>query len=94
LSIEYAIAETETFRDQIKSYGLEKIYDKIVNYVFPRLRSNPFYGPNIKKLKGDFSKIYRYRIGVYRLFYSIDLKSGIVFIISISQRKDSYKKRH
>lgn len=87
---DYRIAETNTFINQIEKGSFQKIYNKILNYVDPQLRTNPFYGPNIKKLKGDYSTIYRYRIGDYRLFYTVEMKRFIIFILSIQHRKDSY----
>ncbi|MBN2160658.1 MAG: type II toxin-antitoxin system mRNA interferase toxin, RelE/StbE family, partial [Spirochaetes bacterium] len=63
------------------------------NVVYPQLRKNPFYGPNIKKLKGDFSGVYRYRLGQCRFFYSIESTKIFVVIINFSHRKESYKKK-
>jgi len=67
------------------------LYKKISEYVYPILRENPYFGTNIKKLKGNFKDIYRYRIGDYRLFYKISEETVIVFIINIEARKDAYK---
>jgi len=53
--------------------------------------NNPHFGPNIKKLKGSFAGVYRYRIGKFRLFYTVDLGKVIVFILDLEKRKDSYK---
>lgn len=89
---EYRIAETETFQKQITNPEFHKIYIKIRSYVYPLLKRNPFHGNNIKKLKGDFAGVYRYRIGDYRLFYTIDTARIIVFVVSISHRKNAYKK--
>lgn len=93
MSTEYEIAETDSFAKKIEKTEFNTIYSKIVDYIYPQLRKNPFYGPNIKKLKGEFSNIYRYRIGQYRLFYTIDTNTIVVFIIDLSHRKDSYKKK-
>jgi len=87
----YKIAETETFEKKIKSQKYKHLYSKIVEYVYPLLRDNPFYGNNIKKLKGEYKEIYRFRIGDYRLFYKISEETVIVFIIDIETRKDAYK---
>ena len=73
----FLIAESKTFI-KIKNQIDTKIYDKIVNVVYPQLRVNPFFGINIKKLKGEFDRYYRYRIGSYRLFYLIDNEKIIV----------------
>ncbi|MCF7954118.1 MAG: type II toxin-antitoxin system mRNA interferase toxin, RelE/StbE family [Spirochaetales bacterium] len=87
----YKIAETESFLKIIEKYEHKRLYKKIKEYVYPLLKRNPFYGPNIKKLKGDYSAFYRFRIGDYRLFYTIDNEKIIIFIIDIRHRKDAYK---
>jgi mRNA interferase RelE/StbE len=63
------------------------LYKKIFENVYPFLKNNPFFGTNIKKLKGEYKEIYRFRIGDYRLFYKIDEKEYIVFVINIEVRK-------
>ena len=75
----YKIAETAAFEKKIK------------NYVYPILRKNPHFGPNIKKLKGIYKEIYRFRLGDFRLFYKVSEEKVIVFIIDIEARKDAYK---
>jgi mRNA interferase RelE/StbE len=90
LSDEFQIAETISFQKSVKKHEHRKIYSKIKNYVYPQLIKNPFFGPNIKKLKGELESFYRYRIGQYRLFYKIDTDKIIVFVIHLSHRKDAY----
>ena len=87
----YKIAETETFEKKIKAIKYKNLYKKITDYVYPILRANPFFGPNIKKLKGEFKELYRFRIGDFRLFYKVSEETVIVFIIDIESRKDAYK---
>ena len=87
----YRIAETETFEKKIKSIKYKSLYKKIKEYVYPILRKNPYFGSNIKKLKGNYKDLYRFRIGDYRLFYKISEDTVIVFIIDIEMRKDVYK---
>lgn len=70
-----------------------KLYKKIYDYIYPQLRRNPYFGHNIKKLKGDYADIYRYRIGNHRLFYTIEESKVTVFILDIADRKDAYKKK-
>jgi len=91
LSDKYIIAETEQFVKKIEEKKYNKLYRKITEYVYPLLRKNPHFGPNIKRLKGDLSEFYRYRLGNYRLFYKIDDEKVIVFIIDIADRKNAYK---
>ena len=87
----YRIAETETFEKKIKSTKYKSLYKKIKEYVYPILRENPYFGSNIKKLKGNYKDLYRFRIGDYRLFYKISEDTVIVFIIDIETRKGAYK---
>lgn len=90
MSTNFKIAETESFQNNINKVKYKNIYFKIKNYVYPQLKENPFFGPNIKKLKGKLSNYYRYRIGYHRLFYTIDSNNTIVFIAMIKDRKSAY----
>jgi len=90
LSVKFKIAETENFRKKINKLQFKKLYAKIENLIYPQLRANPFFGPNIKKLKGEYDGFYRFRIGNYRLFYTINKQKVIVFILEITQRKNAY----
>lgn len=88
---EFKIAETEHFQNKIKIEPFKNVYNKIYNYVYNQLKENPFFGKNIKKIKGDYKDLYRYRIGDFRLFYLINDNKRLVIIADIDQRKDSYK---
>jgi mRNA interferase RelE/StbE len=90
LSDKFKIAETESFQKKIKKNKYKKLYKKINEYIYPMLRRNPYFGPNIKKLKGKLAGLYRYRIGPYRLFYEIDDDKIIIYIIDIADRKNAY----
>ncbi|HEX7320112.1 MAG TPA: type II toxin-antitoxin system RelE/ParE family toxin [bacterium] len=87
---ELKIAETRHFQDKIKIEPFKNAYNKIYNYVYTQLKENPFFGKNIKKLKGDYKELYRYRIGDFRLFYLIYEDKRLVIMVDIDQRKDSY----
>ncbi len=50
---DFKIAETKNFQ-KIKKQIDKKIYGKIVNIAYPQLKANPYFGTNIKKLKGKF----------------------------------------
>jgi mRNA interferase RelE/StbE len=89
--LKYKIAETETFEKKVTTQKYKFLYKKIKDYIYPILRENPLFGPNIKRLKGEYKEIYRYRIGDYRLFYKVSEETVIVFIIDIENRKDAYK---
>ena len=87
----YKIAETRTFQKEVEKSQYKNIYKKIVDYVYPILRDNPFFGPNIKRLKGNYSDLYRFRVGRYRVFYKVSQEAVTIYIISIEHRKDSYR---
>jgi mRNA interferase RelE/StbE len=87
---DFTIAETKNFQ-KIKVKLDKKVYDKITNTVYPQLKANPFYGTNIKKLKGEFEGYYRYGIGDYRLFYLIVDEKVLVVITDYKHRKNSYE---
>ena len=87
----FKIAETATFSSKLSDAKYSKIYQKISDYVYPQLRENPFFGTNIKKLKGEFEGLYRYRVGRYRIFYKIENDTILVIILDIDDRKDAYK---
>ena len=87
----FEIAETESFISKIEDRKFKKIYQKVKDYVYPQLRLNPFFGRYIKKLKGEFEGIYRYRIGDNRIFYKIENDKVLIIVLDISDRKDAYK---
>lgn len=64
-----------------------------LNDAFDNLSIQPFYGKNIKKLKGSFEGLYRYRVGDNRIVYSIEKEIRIVSIVWIGKRKEAYKKK-
>ena len=42
----FKIAETETFQNNIETLKYKKLYNKICSYIYPQLRTNPFFGPS------------------------------------------------
>lgn len=89
----YRIFETDQFIEDLsadfKGRGV-KIREKLLNYVYPQLRENPYFGKNIKKLHNYDPDTWRYRIGDYRFFYEIDEKESMVYMTAADARKDSY----
>jgi len=86
---DFKIAETKNFQ-KIKQRIDQKLYDKIVNIVYPQLKLNPYFGINIKKLKGKFEGYYRYRIGNYRLFYLVENEKVLIIITDFRHRQSAY----
>lgn len=90
----FRIFETDRFlqclSEDFEGRG-EKIARKLRDHVYPQLRDNPHFGKNIKKLKNYRPETWRYKISGYRLFHEIDEKDGIVYLLALDSRKDSYR---
>lgn len=89
----FKIFETDQFLKDLKKFDeSERIttYSKILKKIYPRLKNNPYYGKNIKKLKAYKPDTWRYRIGNFRIFYEICDKEKIIYIITIELRSNSY----
>lgn len=86
---EFAIAESNTFA-RVREKMPAKLYAKIRDVVYPQLRNNPFFGPNIRKLKGEFEPYYRYRIGNHRLFYLVEQERVLVVVVDLRHRQGAY----
>ena len=63
---------------------------KRLNKCFEDLEGNPFWGSNIKVLKGE-KRRYRYRVGDYRVIYSIDKENSKVVVTLIAPRPSAYR---
>ncbi len=91
-SSEFLVFETDEFKKALARLGSPRfVQKKLDSYVYPQLRQGPYFGPNIRKLQGYNPSTWRYRVGPYRIFYSVDGDDRIVFILTIDDRKDAYK---
>lgn len=91
---DYRIFETNEFSRKLEALtppDSKFIRKKLQDYVYPQLRKEPAFGKNIRRLRGYTPETWRYRIGKFRIFYSVDDKDRIVLILTIHQRKDVYK---
>ncbi|MDO8685963.1 MAG: type II toxin-antitoxin system RelE/ParE family toxin [Clostridiales bacterium] len=64
---------------------------RLLNESFKKLKENPHYDANIKRLHGELSGLFRYRAGSLRVVYSISENEVIVIIVAIGSRGDIYK---
>jgi len=90
----YRIFETGEFckrLEKLPKRDVAFLQKKLSGYVYSQLKEEPFFGNNIKKLRGYTPDTWRYRIGRFRLFYSIDLDDDVIYILTIDQRKDAYR---
>ncbi|WP_229456215.1 type II toxin-antitoxin system RelE/ParE family toxin [Nostoc sp. CHAB 5715] len=58
-----------------------------LNRCFDQLRQNAYEHPNIKRFKGDFAGLFRYRVGVWRVVYKVDEKQQLITILLIAHRQ-------
>ncbi|MDZ7963194.1 MAG: type II toxin-antitoxin system RelE/ParE family toxin [Aulosira sp. DedQUE10] len=76
----------------------QKFYEEVdtslaerLNRCFDQLRENPYEHPNIKRLKGEFSGLLRYRVGDWRVVYRVDEAQSLITILLIAHRSDIYQ---
>jgi mRNA interferase RelE/StbE len=89
----YKIFETDEFIKRVSKFSRRDalfIEKKLITYVYPQLKTEPHFGNNIKKLVAYKPETWRYRLGKYRLFFSIDEHDKIIHILTIEFRKDAY----
>ena len=90
----YRIFETEEFAKALKKLSktnITFIHKKLSGYVYPQIKSEPCFGKNIKKLRDYSPDTWRYRLGKFRLFYTVDHEERIIYILTIDFRKDAYR---
>lgn len=91
---DFRIFETDEFLKTLKKLSAQDatfIRNKLDSFVYPQIKKAPFWGNNIKKLKGYTPETWRYRIGDFRFFYMVDQEEHIIYILTIDNRKDTYK---
>jgi mRNA interferase RelE/StbE len=70
-SSEYRFFETDEFIQKLGKFlksDAMSLRAKLQSYAYPQLREQPFYGANIRKLRGFSVGVRRYRIGKFRVF--------------------------
>lgn len=80
------------YKDATKFY--EKVTDSLrrkINIAIESIAKNPYHNVHIKKLRGELSHMYRYRIGDTRILYEIHDEIATVRIKSIEARGNAYK---
>ncbi len=80
------------YKDAVKFY--EKMADtlrKKINVAIDSIAKNPYHNIHIKKLRGELSHMYRYRVGDTRILYEIHEDIKTVRIKAIDARGNAYK---
>jgi mRNA interferase RelE/StbE len=91
----YELFETDEFIksiQQLQPQNARFIQNKLETYVYPQLRLEPHFGLNIKKLRNYKPDTWRYRIGDYRVFYTIDENDCLVLLLVVENRDKAYKR--
>ncbi len=89
----FRVFETAQFlKDLEQDFGGQRvrIQQKLVTFVYPQLRENPYFGQHIKKLRDMDPETWRYRIGDYRFFYSIDAQRRLILMLAADHRGRAY----
>ncbi|CCQ56620.1 Plasmid stabilization system [Crocosphaera watsonii WH 0402] len=69
----------------------DSILKKKLSKCFKILQISPRDYPQIKPLKGEFAGKYRFRVGDYRVIYTIDDQKSEVIILLIIHRSQAYR---
>lgn len=83
----YKLAIKKSARKELDSLP-EQIFLKIDGSIL-LLKENSFPYPQAKKLKGEDKR--RFKVGDYRVVYSIDEEQKIITIFRVRHRKDVYR---
>jgi mRNA interferase RelE/StbE len=77
----------------------QKIYENAspsllnkLNRCFEQLQNNPHSHRNIKRLQGQLAGKFRYRVGDWRVIYSINEENQLVIISIIAARGEAYER--
>jgi mRNA interferase RelE/StbE len=90
----YRIFETRQFLRDLSRLGPaaeKRLAAKLRESVYPTLRENPHFGPNIKRLKDWEPLTWRYRVGDWRFFFEIDETKRVVFMTAADHRRQAYR---
>jgi len=69
----------------------DKALAKKIARCLQQLEQTPRSHPNVKSLKGDYAGLYRYRLGDYRVIYSVEDEIVRVFVMAIAHRSEVYE---
>lgn len=90
----YRVFETTTFQEDLARTdraGLGRLRKKLEEQIYPLLRNEPRFGPNIKRLISWEPPTWRYRIGAWRFFYEVDDEEKIIYMTAAAPRGRAYK---
>ena len=62
-----------------------------LNRCFDQLAKAPYIHPNIKRLRGELTGYFRYRVGDWRVVYEVNENHVVVIVLMIAHRRDIYR---
>jgi mRNA interferase RelE/StbE len=68
----------------------DKPLAKKLSRCFSELERDPRRHNNIKRLKGKYLGLSRYRVGDWRVIYRIDDSTNRVLVLSVANRREAY----
>ena len=77
--------------ESLRKAGAKQIISKLDEFVYPQLREEPRFGPNIKKLTNWEPDAWRYRVGDWRFFFEIDEEEKMVYMTAAYHRGEAYR---
>ena len=83
----YSIVISPQARKDIESLP-DNVKSRIANVLLNILAQNPFAG---KALKAELKGLYSYRVGDYRIIYSVLRHTLIIQIVKVMHRRDAYR---
>ncbi|MDM8565887.1 type II toxin-antitoxin system RelE/ParE family toxin [Candidatus Halobeggiatoa sp. HSG11] len=89
----YEIFTTNEFDKKLSKLNKREqqlINKSLIEKLIPQLQQEPHFGTGIKKLINWKPDTWRYRIGGYRIFYTINDNDMEVDLVTIHKRKDAY----
>jgi len=86
LNFNWVFVWTKTAQKAYSKYPQKHLFQGILKV----LNEDPFHGPNIKPLTGDWAGFYRYRKGDFRLIYKIDKGKHEITLVAYASRGSVY----
>jgi mRNA interferase RelE/StbE len=92
--VAFRVFETRQFQRDMEALGpdvRDRLEKKLRSHVYPHLARSPRFSPNVKRLRGFEPPTWRYRIGDWRFFFSIDDAKQIVSMLAADHRSRAYR---
>lgn len=82
----YRIKLTTQAKKELKN--LKVVYQIAISTAFEDIKENPFIS---KPLSGDLLGRFSYKMGVFRIIYTVNKKDNRIHILTIGHRKSVYR---